>query len=132
MRALTRMLRAGGVALVVAAAPGCAALAPLARPEAAAPRAQSLELRAYGVLALYAETLAAAAEIAAAPDAPRGLINALAQAERAATPAAEALAAALRAHVSANADAQARAALDQALERAGPAVTTFAKTLEAR
>jgi hypothetical protein len=42
------------------------------------------------------------------------------------------LAAALRAHVSANADAQARAALDQALERAGPAVTTFAKTLEAR
>lgn len=98
----------------LALTPACAS----PRLEAPIAAAETLDQRAYALLSTYAALLEEAADIAADPATPRGVVRALAQAEAKASPAIEALGEAAAAYVRAGEDAEAQARLARALGEA--------------
>lgn len=118
---MKRRFRAALLACAFAATPACATL-PQERP--LAPAQMSIEMRAYALLSAYAAVLEEAADMSRHPDAPPALKRAIAEAERAATPAAEAVRAAVVAHLHAR-DAASADALNAALGAAEPPVATL-------
>jgi hypothetical protein len=116
------------LALVIAATPACASLAP--RLEIPVAAAQTPDQRAYALLNTYAAMLEEAADIARDPAVPIEMKRALARAEAAATPAVEALHAALGVYLTAR-DDRAAALLGQASEAAETPVATLLELVRA-
>jgi hypothetical protein len=124
-------LRALALACALATTPACAALqigqTRIENPVAAA---RTLDQRAYALLQAYAAVLEEATDVIRHPATPVGVTQALATAERAATPAAETLQIAVTAYVRARADFEEVSGDSQpALQRAATALTVAAQRL---
>jgi len=124
-------LRVLALACALAVTPACASLqlgsTRIENPIAAA---ETLDQRAYALLASYAAVVEEATDIVRDPTAPLAFKRALGQAERAATPAAETLEIAIAAYVQARADFEAASGASQpAMQRAATALTIAAQRL---
>lgn len=118
-------LRVVALACALAVTPACASLPKIENPFALA---QSVDQQAYALLSTYAAVLEEATDIARDPATPRAARQAMAQAERVATPAVETLEIAVTAYVRAKSDLA--AAGDQtAIQRATTALTVAARRL---
>ncbi len=125
-----RLIRCAALSFALALLPACSSLpfAPLAK-QAPISRVQSLEIQAYALVETYSIALEAAARLVAQPQTPQALVNALARAEAAATPAAANLLRALALFQQAP-DAQTSKALAQALANARGPIRQFSSATQ--
>ena len=118
-------LRTIALACALALTPACASLPKIENPFAVA---QSVDQQAYALLRTYAEVLEEATDIVRDPATPRSVRQAMAQAERVATPAVQTLEIAVTAYVGTKGDL-AVAGDQTAIQRATTALTVAARRL---
>lgn len=124
-------LRALVLALALAAAPACAAFhLGETKFENPAAVANTLDQRAYALLRTYAAVIEQATDIVRDPATPLALTQALARAERVATPAVEAMQIAVTAYIRAQADFESVSQTDDSgLQRTNAALAIAARRL---